>query len=153
MAICSESEKRKIETALEFVAQQSAVPRGCFFRRQFGFDPVDMGGWDGNAAQERIIRHAEVALRIIRWDGALISPIDVYAIPVDSSRRFWLREHPIGSFRGRSAGKRPSKCAMTFDRVARALHNQIARCCGKCDSIGINPDIIHAACDPGDSDE
>src|SRR3954454_13055696 len=85
---------------LEMLADVSRIPLCRLLRRAFSRNAVDVANPCGT--DEMFLRHAVIALFVIRRNGSLIHPEQMHEFPIEPGFRDCL-EH---QFRRRSAGDR-----------------------------------------------
>jgi len=80
-------------------------------------------------AEERLAGHAEVAVRVVRRDVALVAEEDMGPLPRDAraERRARVREQRVEPPRRRPAGERDGEPAAVRDGAGRGIREELGR--------------------------
>src|SRR5262245_29806914 len=86
---------------------------------------VDLPRWDRDFTEQRLVRHAIVALRIVRRNAALVTEPDVDMGPINLLGQRWTGQPEVKVPRSRAAGQGDAEAAArvnrgltTFDELA-----------------------------------
>src|SRR5690348_15774216 len=102
------------------------------------FHAVNVGTGYGRAEEKFAADHAVVALRLIRGNGALVSPEKVNARPIHLSSKFRGGQKAIEFARRRAAGERDIEIAVFGDALPGPVHNTARGHPGQIGSVGAN---------------
>src|SRR5579885_3323561 len=84
---------------------------------------MDIGGRDGNFAQQHLLSHMIVALRVGGRHAAFVGPEDLDGIPVNLLAVRIGGEQAVGGFRRVAAGQGERKAAMRDNGLVSETHD------------------------------
>ena len=147
VTICSQSEidEIKLRHRIEY---SKAVPDlmfigiGCGLRRvHFRRYSVNVHEGNGDMLQQRLSRHAVVAVGIIGRDVAFISPENADATPINATAEGAGRQQLVQTTGRGTTGKRYPEPTTRRDRVRGSVDEQFRRSPGKLPGISVHPEV------------
>src|SRR5262249_45497775 len=102
---------------------------------------VNMGRWNGDFREHGFVRHAVIAILMIRWDVALIAPEEVGLLPRNPVTVGSAGQHGVGGFRRAPTRQRHHKASSCCYALLRQTHEEVRRLLGECRSVFTNANV------------
>src|SRR5262249_52202142 len=92
-----------------------------------GCNTINVGRWNGDFREHGFVRHAIIAVLMIRWNVALIPPEEVGLLPRDSVTVSSARQQGVGGFRRAPTRESHHKASSRCHALLRQTHEYV--CC------------------------
>src|SRR5262244_4604922 len=106
-----------------------------------GGNSINMVCWDGDLGEHGFVRHAIIAVLMIRWNVALIPPEEAGLLPRDPVTVSGTGQHSIGGFRCTPASQGHSKAPPRCHALVRQANKDVRCLLGECRSVFANANV------------
>ena len=126
---------------MEDLSEMLIIFRRGLLGLSFSRHAVNIFGRNLNLGQQTFLRHAKIAVLVIRRDTALVAPKKMNAEPVDTIPILGSSEQRVQSSRRRAAGKRHGELSGSLNCVIGEPYELLRRLAVQLIDISANDDL------------